>query len=144
MSATYVLDPSCRMTGSLSRNGMHLSSSRAWYRGCVVKSPTHLATMMATMIGSRNWMSFVISICWRQQMPPMRLPAYSTILDIRTGTSAVNIWKSPLLEYPPPSATLLTRCSVRPSSPKVQTVLRTVDLLVLALVTQQPLGNVPW
>lgn len=52
------------MTGSASKNGMHLSSRRAWYIGCVTKSPIHLAMMIAAMIGSKNCTSFVISI-WK-------------------------------------------------------------------------------
>ena len=51
---TYAFDPSCSITGSESRKGMHFNSSNAWYKGCVAKSPTHLATIMATMIGSKN------------------------------------------------------------------------------------------
>lgn len=61
--STYLVDPSWIMIGSESKNGMHFNSNRAWYKGCVAKSPTHLATMIATMMGRRNWISFVISIC---------------------------------------------------------------------------------
>ena len=64
---TYAFDPSCSMTGSESRKGMHFNSSNAWYKGWVAKSPTHLATIMATMIGNKNWMSFVISICDKER-----------------------------------------------------------------------------
>lgn len=47
--------------GSWPRKGMHLISSRAWYRGWDKKSPVHLATMMVIMISKSWWMSLVIS-----------------------------------------------------------------------------------
>ena len=52
--------------GSARRNGIHLSSSKEWQRGWVKKSPSHLETIMDTIIGNKNWTSLVNST-WKVQ-----------------------------------------------------------------------------
>lgn len=56
-----------RTLGSGSRNGIHFSSSSAWYIGWVKKSPTHLATITETITGSNAWTSLVNSICKKRR-----------------------------------------------------------------------------